>query len=170
MRKLTEVEQLFREHYSSMYKAAKLIVKDNQAAKDIVQDVFYQFWKSKDKLDANSDVREFLFKTTVRFSVDHIKKNSKSKSLAKELNIPKSLSSYNPFSSSLTHELKTGFMKVIMSLPPRCQAIFMMSTYDGMESKEIAATMGVSVRTVESQMSIALKQLETDDSFSRKGD
>lgn len=171
MRKLTEVEQLFREHYSSMYKAAKHLVKDTQAAKDIVQEVFYQFWKSKDQLDASSDMRDFLFKTTVRLSVDHIKKNSASNELlAQDLNLSKSLSSYIPFSSSFSHELKTGFMKIISSLPPRCQAIFMMSTYDGMESKEIASTMGVSVRTVESQMSIALRQLEIDESFSKNKD
>ncbi|MEL7219919.1 MAG: RNA polymerase sigma-70 factor [Bacteroidota bacterium] len=170
MRKLTEVEQLFRAHYSSMYRAAKHIVKDNQAAKDIVQEAFYQFWKSKDQLDSNADVREFLFRTTVKLSVEHIKKNSSGTSLAEELKLSKSISSYNPFDKSFSRELKSGFMKVIMSLSPRCQAIFMMSTYNGMGSKEIAAAMGISVRTVESQMSIALKQLEVDEAFSRKGE
>ena len=163
MRKLTEVEHLFREHYSSMYKAANHIVKDDQVARDIVQEVFYQFWKMKDDLDVNKDIDTFLFKNTVRLSVDHIKEHSDINLLAEELKLSKTFSY-----SSFSRDLKAGMMNVLLNLSPKCQAIFMMSKDDGMENKEIADTMGISLKAVENQMGIALKHLNLHRTFSRR--
>ncbi|MEL6561914.1 MAG: RNA polymerase sigma-70 factor [Bacteroidota bacterium] len=162
MRKLNEVEQLFREHYSSMYKAAYHIVRDSQAAKDIVQDVFYQFWKSKNRIEIGPEIKGYLFKATVNLSINYVKKHKKHTTVDAEETILKASLAYNPFQAVVSNDLRANIDQAILKLPPKCQAIFMMSRYDGMKNKEIADTMGVSVKTVENQMGIALKRIKED--------
>lgn len=162
MRKLNEVERLFREHYSSMYKAAYHIVKDSQASKDIVQDVFYQFWKSKDRIEIGPEIKGYLFKATVNLSINYVKKNKRHTMVDAEETTLRASISYNPFQTVISNDLKANIDQAILKLPPRCQTIFMMSRYDGMKYKEIADTMGVSVKTVENQMGIALKRIKED--------
>lgn len=145
-----------------MYKAAYHIVKDSQAAKDIVQDVFFQFWKSRERIEIGPEIKGYLFKATVNLSLNYLKKNNKyTKVDAEKVSLRASMS-YNPFQAIVSEDLRARVDEAIMKLPPKCQAIFMMSRYDGKKYKEIADTMGVSVKTVENQMGIALKRIRED--------
>lgn len=145
-----------------MYKAAYHVVKESQAAKDIVQDVFYQFWKSKDKIDIGPEIKGYLFKATVNLSINYVKKNKKHAMVDGEEAQLRASVSYNPFQAVVSNDLRVSIDQAILKLPPKCQTIFMMSRYDGMKYKEIADTMGLSVKTVENQMGIALKRLKED--------
>jgi RNA polymerase sigma factor (sigma-70 family) len=48
------------------------------------------------------------------------------------------------------------------TLPVRCREVFQLSRYDQLSNKEIAVKLGVSEKTVENQMTIALKKLKKD--------
>jgi RNA polymerase sigma-70 factor (ECF subfamily) len=56
-------------------------------------------------------------------------------------------------------ELQEKLSQSINLLPPKCKQVFMLSRFDGMKYAEIADYMGISVKTVENQMSKALKRL-----------
>ena len=56
-------------------------------------------------------------------------------------------------------ELNTKIQTVINNLPERCRQVFVLSRYEGKKYKEIAALMGISIKTVENQMLKALKTL-----------
>ena len=56
-------------------------------------------------------------------------------------------------------ELEERIMIVIEGLPQKCKEVFEMSRFDGLKYNEIADKLGISVKTVENQMSKALKVL-----------
>ena len=56
-------------------------------------------------------------------------------------------------------EMERILQQAIESLPERCREIFKLSRMEGLQNKEIAARLGISVNTVEGQMSIALRKL-----------
>ena len=59
-------------------------------------------------------------------------------------------------------ELQAVVDKSLEKLPPRCREIFEFSRFQGLKNQEIAEKLGLSKRTVELQVSNALKQLRTD--------
>ena len=56
-------------------------------------------------------------------------------------------------------ELEARIFQIISDLPPRCQDIFKKSRVNGMKNSEIAKHLDISIRTVETQISNALKIL-----------
>ena len=56
-------------------------------------------------------------------------------------------------------ELEARIFQIISDLPPRCQDIFRKSRVNGMKNNEIAKHLDISIRTVETQISNALKVL-----------
>ena len=64
------------------------------------------------------------------------------------------------FQKVLSGDLQEKIEQAVFNLPPKCQSIFMMSRYDGMKNKEIAEATGLSVKTVEKQLGIALKKIK----------
>ena len=59
-------------------------------------------------------------------------------------------------------ELEEKIVHAVDGLPPRCKSIFVLSRYEGKSYKEIGQIMDISVKTVENQMSKALKTLRVD--------
>ena len=162
MKELNSVEQLFREYYASMFKIAYRVTKDKQASKDVVQDVFFNFWKSKEKIEIGPGIKGYLFKATINLAVNYVKRNKKQvdiDSLDREQ--PASVSD-DPMQKLLSGDLQEKINTAILNLPPKCQSIFMMSRFEGMKNKEIAEATGLSIKTVENQMGIALKKLKDE--------
>ena len=57
------------------------------------------------------------------------------------------------------HGTEAAVRRAIDALPPRCREIFLLSREDGLSYGGIATTLGISVKTVETQMGRALKSL-----------
>ena len=64
-----------------------------------------------------------------------------------------------PETKYLQKEMKNSIQKAVDSLAPKCKEIFCMSRYEGLTYHEIAAILGISVKTVETQISRAFKSL-----------
>lgn len=56
-------------------------------------------------------------------------------------------------------EREAEIWRKINSLPPKCHQIFVMNRFEGLKNQEIADKLGLSIRTVETQISLALKNL-----------
>ena len=59
-------------------------------------------------------------------------------------------------------EIEKAIMISVEALPKKCQEIFILSQMEGLKNKEIAERLGISLKTVESQMTIAIKRLRKD--------
>ncbi len=149
---------IYDQYWEQLYLAAFSILRDADPCKDIVQDVLLQLWIRRAKVKIDS-LKSYLF-TAVRYKVlSHIKSASSRKVFIEPEELEK-LAGFNLMKDRLNEQdIEKLLEEGVALLPKRCQEVFLLSRMEHLSNKEIANRMGISVKTVEAQMSIALKQL-----------
>jgi len=149
---------LFNKYFGSLNRYLYLLFKNEAMAENIAQDIFVYIWEQRHKLEIHSSLEAYLY-TAGRYRALNQLRNEK---LHKHVLQKISQSDTDAFDLNnkieLT-ELEKLIEEAVSSLPERCQKIFRMSRYDELSYKAIAGLLGISVNTVENQMSIALKKL-----------
>lgn len=149
--------QLFHLYHEKLHRYAFTIVKDNDASEDIVQVVFLNLWEKKDRLLGEEKIGSYLYKSIYNLSLNHIRnKKTKLKNTKDASRIGDHLVQ-NAADRTIANDLSTGIRQVLNSLPTQCRIIFLKSREDGKKYAEIAAELGISVKTVEAQIGKALK-------------
>jgi len=160
--------QLFDKYYSMLLSYAMTISKCEMDAEEIVNDVFYKFWTSKDKINHYLNVKYYLKISVRNKAIDLIRKNNKSKSKVisqtnEELSmINCNYTGYNALDDICSVEVCSSIDKVVNRIPPKARKIFMMSRFEGMKYKEIAENLNISVKTVETQMTRSLSSIRKE--------
>ena len=102
--------------------------------------------------------KAYLMRSVVNTSLSYLKQNKKQKELT-DIHLEAQGGSDE---AVLQKELESKIGQALDQLPPKCKAIFVLSRFENLKNKEIAATLGVSLKTVENQMGIALKKLRDE--------
>lgn len=153
-------ETLFRDSFEVLNNVAYTVVKDNDVSKDIVQQVFFKLWKSKDQLTINSSIRSYLHRAVINTALNHIEKHKRMVPSEQEQLVNVSKSATTNVLDQLNHdELESALHQAIDELPPRCRLVFVLSRFEGLTNSEIADRMDTTTKTVENQMGKALKHL-----------
>lgn len=152
-----EFEKLFRDNFASMCNLAFTIVKSEDVAKDIVQQVFLNLWQKKNTLTIHTAIRPYLYKAVVNTGINHIKKEKKFAPL--ESFMEKENDENDPLKKDSDIEC---IHKVINKLPPVCQKVFRLSRFSNLSNKEIANELNISVKSVEKHITKAFKILRKD--------
>jgi RNA polymerase sigma-70 factor, ECF subfamily len=160
---IIHIELVFRQYHKSLCNLSNNIVRDRQAAEDIVQDVFLNLWKIRKEIDLTKSIKSYLYRSTTNGSINWLNKNKK---LISESQVPENQktaeSPYNAENNINAQELELKIKNAIDKLPPKCKAIFVLSRYEGLKYKQIAEGLNISVKTVENQMCIALEKIRKD--------
>lgn len=153
--------QLFNAYYPKLIQLALAFVPEIVAAQEIVSDVFYKILKNPKNLDRIADFDNYIFITVRNQSFTYLKKNKHK--VFFDTNDQKAdylLHDHkNPEKSLLSDELFSLVDRAIHNLPPKRKVIFMLVKEEGEKYKEVARILNISVKTVELQMSIALKKI-----------
>lgn len=154
----TGLNHIYNKYWKGLYLSAFSITRDEAQSQDIVQDVLLQLWIRKDEVEIDS-LKSYLF-TAVRNKVLTFINSANNRKVFLEPGELEKLSGMEDLNDLLyeqdfNYSLEAG----IASLPERCREVFILSRRKYMSNKEIAIQMGISVKTVEAQMTIALKQL-----------
>jgi len=154
-------EELYERHWFQMYQSAFYLLRETDAAKDIVQDVFIWIWENRKALNIDN-VKAYL-KSAVRFKVaNYIRSGNIREGFFNELAnvVPKELS---PSGEEAAHfkELQRVIQEAIAQLPEKCREVYLLSRDEGLNNRQIAERLGISIKTVEAQMTIALKRLRS---------
>lgn len=152
------LQLIYSKYWEQLYLAAFSILRDPDPCKDIVQDVLLQLWIRRNEVKIDS-LKSYLF-TAVRYKVlTYIKSASNRKVFIEDGELER-LADFDTMSDSLhQQDVEKLLEKGIELLPKRCKEVFLLSRKEFLSNKEIAVRMGISVKTVEAQMSIALKHL-----------
>lgn len=151
--------ELFLLQYAGLCAYANKYVNDVDQAEEVVQDLFFNIWKKRDKLEINLSIEAYLFRS-VRNACLNILKHIRIREIYKvahEQEIRESES--NQANTLEAGELEEAIEIAIESMPPERKRIFKMSRIDGLKYREIADILNLSVKTVEAQMGKALKYL-----------
>jgi len=157
-------DELFRQYSKPLfYYAAKFV--EDEAAKDIVQDVFVKLW-SDQTINISQSLNSLLF-TMVRNSC--LQQLEKQKVRNKYLESTKLMLQKDELryymeekSGLIEQELEDKLNEVINSLPERCRQVFLLSRFENKKNKEIALELEISVKAVEKQITKALATVRID--------
>jgi RNA polymerase sigma-70 factor (ECF subfamily) len=150
-------EELFKKYSQALIHFSTRFTGDNQAAENIVQDVFLRIWNNREKLNPGLNIKSYLYKAVKNQTLQYLRHSN---IVAKSKN---KISSNNPVKSPEDRlndkQLAVIIQDAIHELPPQCRMIFSMSKYDHLTYNEIAEIQNISIKTVETQMGRALKFL-----------
>jgi RNA polymerase sigma-70 factor (ECF subfamily) len=157
-----QFESLFRSSYVSLVRYAKTLIKDHDTAEEIVQDLFFRLWQDKEKLNIESSLNGYLFRSVHNRCLHHIEHNRVVERHAEEMSYRQTESPESPSDILSYNELQDKIAKIIERLPEKCGRIFTMSRFEGLKYTEIAEKLSVSVKTVEANMGKALKEFRKE--------
>ncbi|MGN6434946.1 MAG: RNA polymerase sigma-70 factor [Agriterribacter sp.] len=155
-------ESAFREiyalHWEKMFSIAYHRLNNVQEAEDIVHDVFVSLWVNRKKAQIHS-LENYLSVAVKNLVLTKIRKKVNERTYAASLSEAPPDESH--IESSIHHKkaLET-IQHEIERLPEKCKLIFKCSRNEGMPVKQIAAHLSISPKTVENQLTKALKQLK----------
>lgn len=147
------VEGLFRNHFEALSRLAMKYISDFDSSKDIVHEVFISFWQKFDSLPENTQYKSYLFTAVRNKSLNYLRDKKKHLDIQDaEMHV-----SSESGTSLETAELAREINFALNLLPDRCQQVFELSRDEGLKYSQIAERLEISVKTVEAQMSKALR-------------
>ncbi len=149
-------EELFKTHFKPLCGFANKYLKDVDLAKEIVHDVFVKLWEKREQIDMNKAVKSYLYTAVNNKSLNHIRDNKK---FVNSDYIIENETDWNYSDNLVELEIQEKITATLDSLPPKCREVFKLSRYENLKYKQIAERLNISVKTVESHMSKALKAL-----------
>jgi RNA polymerase sigma-70 factor, ECF subfamily len=155
-------DYIFNYYYSSLCAFSLQYIGDHKSVEDLVQDFFVYLWVEAPKLKIRSSLKSYLFTAIKNRCLDYQKHHKITEKYRKFIlfsTIKDDVYTENFFAES---ELRQVFQTSMGKLPPRCQEIFEFSRLHGLSNQEISDKLGISKRTVELQISNALKILRKD--------
>lgn len=152
-------EQLFKSHYKALHSYANMLLKDLDAAEEVVQTMFLRLWEKRHLLDVQTSVKAYLYKCVYNDSLN-LMKHEQVKNKYQDFTLHTMNTEHESASNKVElSELQRQLQNALNTLPEQCRIIFQMSRFEELKYKEIAERLGISIKTVENQMGKALKIL-----------
>lgn len=150
----------FDRYYNDLCNFVHIYLHDQALAEEIVQDIFVYFWENRGKLQINTSVKAFLFSASKFKSLNLLRDTQNQKKIVERIGKTEPFYTQEQGSSYLdTDEFKKILDSGVEQLSPKCREIFLLSKREELSNREIAERLNISVKTVENQMTIALKKL-----------
>jgi RNA polymerase sigma-70 factor (ECF subfamily) len=151
---------LYKEYSGRLYRFALGYLKSEDEAEELVQEVFTIIWEKHTDLKEELSFKSFLF--TIAFNI--IRKHFRTKAYLSEYfktGISDNLDIRT--SQKITYDsLYQYIIELVNKLPERRKEIFIKSRFHGLTIKEIAEEMKISHKTVENQLTDALRFIRTN--------
>ncbi len=155
----TAFELLFHFYYPGLVIYSAQFTADRAEAEELVQDFFVRFWQKQRQLIPGDSLKNYFFSSVKNSSLNYLKhKKIEEKYVQEMIELSKHHLAYDP-DLYVISELQEMIRTSIDGLPEQCRRIFVMNRIQGMNSEEIAEELAISKRTVETQISKALKVL-----------
>lgn len=156
-------DRFYNLYYEQVFRVSYYFLRDKEACREVVTDVFFSVWQSRRKLKDIKNMDTYLYivvrNESVRYQSRHM--NTFHDSL-EELPIQlEGGKDDTPEDHIVTREMNVLLTQAIHELPEKCRLIFLMSREEGLKSKEIAELLSITESTVRVQMKIAIDKIIT---------
>jgi RNA polymerase sigma-70 factor (ECF subfamily) len=152
------IEQIFRQYYAYVCQAVYRILPDESLVEDLCQEVFLELWRKRSRIEVKTSLRAYLRRAAVNRTLNYIRDQKVTfDESSEDFQLPSQL--IGAAQALEAKELEKFIDLAIDQLPERCRLVFILSRFHDMSYKQIADELNISVRTVENQISKALKYL-----------
>ncbi len=154
-------DTLFRAFYAPLcHYAGSLTDGDMDEAEDVVQQVFVKLWEQRAVFDVQWSVKAYLYKMVYNRCLNRLRDNR----------IREQYKKHNADQLERGHEQQPGgetelgerIQKALLTLPTECRRVFELSRFEELKYREIADLLGISIKTVETQMGKALRLMRSE--------
>ena len=153
-------KELFKSLYHYLYPFARTIVKEKESAEEVVSDVFIKVWEKRKELEKIDNLKVYLYVSTRNIAFNYLDKQKRNATFSIDDFQAEFTSVYfDPEQMLITADMLALIQKAIDQLPPKCKMIFKLVKDDGLKYREVAEVLGLSVKTVENQLAIALEKI-----------
>lgn len=148
---------LFENYFQALCGFSFQITKDSSVSEEVVSDVFIEIWKRREYLVINTSFKSYLFKSVRNLSLNVLKKQIRDTNLFKDL----ANESYTKTIEAefIEKENQEEILQFYDCINEPAKTIFLMNREQCFTYKQIAEILQISLKTVESHMGKALKQL-----------
>jgi len=150
-------EQLFKRYYQALCSYATQLLQDHDVAEEIVQDFFVKFWEKRNSITIETSLKNYLFRSVKNLSLNRIKHEKIKIQHAQHVIAEAEFTDHDD--QFLEVDLRKDIEESIAALPEKRREIFRLSREEGLKYREIAEKLNLSVKTVETQMGLAIKSL-----------
>ncbi|MES2332015.1 MAG: RNA polymerase sigma-70 factor [Bacteroidota bacterium] len=139
---------LYRRYSVSLLKKLVCLVKDEETAKELLQDIFLKIWEKRAVLDPERSFGAFLFRIAGNKVIDHLRKAACDRKLIAHITRVATGGANNTEESINFRESNAALQMAINSLPPQRKKIFILCKLEGRSYDEVAQLLGISSGTV----------------------
>lgn len=151
---------LYQQQVFRLYQFAFAFVKQRQPAEEIVNDVFVKLWEKRHQLDKIGQIRVYLYVAVKNAALNQLRRSSIfTETDLDSLHVQHFRLEPDTEQLLLTHELQQAIASAVEQLPPKCKMIFKLVKQDELSYKDVAGILGISPKTVDAQLAIAMKKL-----------
>lgn len=155
------LKELYDEFAPTIYRYVFSILHSDSDVQEVLQTVFIKIWDIRESLRDDTNIQSFFITISKNSSYNFLKKKYRERLFFSQLS--ESISQKAPElleSAIIEREINTKLSKLIDLLPAQRKKIFLLSRFDMLTYKEIAAQLKISENTVDTQMRKALKFLK----------
>ncbi len=150
---------LFDHHFADLCNFLLIYLHDKNLAEELALDIFAYVWEKREDIEIKSSFRNYLFTAAKNQAVSYFRKQQKNFFTDLGFEAPDAV---DPISAEYileNEELQQMINNAIDSLPKQSKRIYQMAWEQNLSYKEIADELGLSVKTVENHVGIALRKL-----------
>jgi RNA polymerase sigma-70 factor (family 1) len=153
-------KELFLLYHKRLVSFSSTITHSKESAEEVVSDVFMKLWTNRKALAVVENFHLYIYIITKNLSINRVLKEKKQESFSLDETAVSVKNVYaDPEQLLITAEMQKRITAAIQQLPRKCQLIFKLIREDGLKYKEVAELLNLSLKTVENQMTIALKKI-----------
>ena len=153
-------ETLFNVYYAKFVNFADAVIRDRDAAKDIVQEAFIRIWLHRENLNENKSLENYIYVIVKRLLMNHIRDSKDAESIESEnvLTMQSGIRGGQDL-MLIANETRSRIHEIVEKMPPQRRTVFTLSRAQGLSNRQIAESLQISVKTVERHMTMALAEL-----------
>lgn len=148
---------IYQKYFQKLYGAAYKRLQNRELTEEVVQELFISLWERRTQLNISGTLDSYLFSSVKYLVIAQYKKNNLFEQYSSTINLENENDNFTEQAVAF-EELNEAYQKALQTLPERCREVFVLKR-TGLSQREISERLDISEKTVENQMTKALKML-----------
>ncbi len=153
------LRSIFDRHYPLLLQDVYRIVPDQDTCQDLAQEVFVELWRKRSELNIHTSLRAYLRRAAVNRALTYLKNQRRLRFEGDEWTDTADTSTADIRRKEEQETLEQALHRAIATLPEKCRIVFSLSRFEQFSHREIAEQLGISVKTIENQITKAMRML-----------